>query len=98
MIKCILPDKGGTPFTVFARQKAMEYATLHNTTTTSVSVVDLKRRQHIGPLRITASVFILLTALISAYFIDSVTFIRESYSERKHDHISDRRLRPERFY
>ena len=50
MIKCILVGIGGTEYTDVAINRAIELATLHGAFLTGVTVVDLKRLQHIGPV------------------------------------------------
>jgi nucleotide-binding universal stress UspA family protein len=50
MIKCILVGIGGTPFTDVAIQRAVELAGPHGATITGVTVVDLKRLWHVGPV------------------------------------------------
>lgn len=50
MIKRILVGLGGTPFTTVAVKRAVELAKLHNSELTGVTIVDLNRLHHIGPV------------------------------------------------
>lgn len=57
MIKRILVGIGGTPFTEVAINRAIELATLHDSTLTGVTVVDLKRLKKIGPVPMGAGAY-----------------------------------------
>jgi nucleotide-binding universal stress UspA family protein len=57
MIKRILVGIGGTEFTDVAIQRAIKLATIHGSVLTGVTVVDLKRLQHIGPVPMGAGAY-----------------------------------------
>lgn len=57
MIKTILVGIGGTEFTDVAINRAIELATLHGAFLTGVTVVDLKRLQHIGSVPLGAGAY-----------------------------------------
>jgi len=57
MIKRILVGIGGTPFTDVAIQRAVELSNIHGSVLTGVTVIDLKRLQHIGPVPMGAGAY-----------------------------------------
>ena len=57
MIKRILVGIGGTLFTDVAIQRAVELATIHGSVLTGVTVVDLKRLHHVGPVPMGAGTY-----------------------------------------